>query len=332
MPGSIADSFLSAVQEKRAYIPIYIESLRLDTITGFDLYLQARPDEPVVLYAERNIAFTEESRLRLAQNNVEHLLVSSEQQDEYRLYLEYNLSAVLSDPTITIEAKTEILYTSAHGLMRELFENPEIQGGILRSREIVRNTVDFLHSQRSALKHLVQMAATDYQTYTHSVNGCVLGIALAQRIGYDIRSHLSEFGVGALLRDIGMTRVDRAIREGSEKLTVTEYEALKPHPVYSEQILRSLGETSKIALDLVRHHHEKVDGTGYPDKLKGDEVAPLVRILTIVDVFDALTTTRSYQAPLSTFDALKLMFSKMQNELDVEFLRAFIGLMGTQEP
>ena len=332
MPGSIADSFLSAVQEKRAYIPIYIESLRLDTITGFDLYLQARPDEPVVLYAERNIAFTEESRLRLAQNNVEYLLVSSEQQDEYRLYLEYNLSAVLSDPTITMEAKTEILYTSAHGLMRELFENPEIQGGILRSREIVRNTVDFMHSQRSALKHLVQMAATDYQTYTHSVNGCVLGIALAQRIGYDIRSHLSEFGVGALLRDIGMTRVDRAIRESSEKLTVTEYEALKLHPVYSEQILRSLGETSKIALDLVRHHHEKVDGTGYPDKLKGDEVAPLVRILTIVDVFDALTTTRSYQAPLSTVDALKLMFSKMENELDVEFLRAFIGLMGTPEP
>ena len=332
MPGSIADDFLSAIQEKRAYIPICIESLRLDTITGFDLYLQARPDEPVVLYAERNIAFTEESRLRLEQNDVEHLLISREQQEEYRRYLENNLSAVLSDPTISIESKTEILYTSAHGLMRELFENPELKGGILRSREIVRNTVDFMHSQRPAFRHLIRTAATDYEIFTHSVNGCVLGVALAQRVGYDIRSHLGEFGLGALLRDLGMTRIDLLIRECTGKLTVRQYEALKQHPVYSENILRGLGETSKVALDLVRHHHEKMDGTGYPDKLKGDEVAPLVRILTIVDVFDALTTTRSYQAPLGTFDALQLMFTKMQSELDVKFLRAFIGLMGTPDP
>ncbi|MDK1021914.1 MAG: HD domain-containing phosphohydrolase [Candidatus Hydrogenedentes bacterium] len=328
MGGAIADKFLAAIQEKRAYIPIRIESLRLDTITGFDLYLQVREDEPVVLYAERNIAFTEENRLRLEQNQVEYLLISFEQQEEYRRYIESNLSAVLSDPTITLESKTEILYASAHGLMRELFDKPDMRAGMLRSREIVRSTVDFMHSQRQALQHLIQTAATDYQTYTHSVNGCVLGIALAQRIGYDIRSHLSEFGVGALLRDLGMTRIERSIREHSGKLTVSQYEALKQHPVFSEQIVRGLGETSKVALDLVRHHHEKIDGTGYPDKLHGDEIAPLVRVLTIVDVFDALTTTRSYQPSIGTFDALQLMYNKMQSELDLEFLRAFVGMMG----
>lgn len=328
MGGSIADNFLAAVQENRAYIPIRIESLRLDSITGFDLYLQAREDEPVVLYAERNIAFTEESRLRLEESQVEYLLISSEQEGEYRRYVERILSAVLSDPTVTMESKTEILYTSAHGLMRELFDKPDMQAGLLRSQEIARNTVDFIHSQRQALRHLIQTAATDYQTYTHSVNGCILGIALAQRVGYDIRSQLSEFGVGALLRDIGMTRIDRSIREHSGKLTVSQYEALKEHPVFSEQILQDLGETGKAALDLARHHHEKLDGRGYPDSLQGDEIAPLVRILTIVDVFDALTTKRSYQPPLRTFDAFQLMYNKMQTELDPELLRTFVGMMG----
>ncbi len=328
MAGSIADSFLAAIQDKRSHIPIRIESLRLDTVTGFDLFLQGREDEPVVLYAERNTAFTEESRLRLEENQVEYLLISLVQQDEYRQYLESNLSAVLSDPTVTMESKTEILYTSAHGLMRELFDRPDMQGGILRGREIVRNTVDFMHSQRQALQHLIQTAATDYQTYTHSVNGCVFGIALAQRIGYDVRSHLSEFGVGALLRDLGMTGIDRSIREHDGRLTVSQYEVLKQHPVFSEQMLRGLGETSEVALNLVRHHHEKVDGKGYPDGLHGDEIHPLARVLTIVDIFDALTTRRLFQPAIGTFEALQLMHNKMQGELDPEFLRAFIGMMG----
>lgn len=328
MGGKIAEHFLTAIQENHAFIPIHIESLRLDSITGFDLFIQVRPDEPVVLYADRHIAFTEESRLRLGQNQVEYLLISSEQQDQYRNYLESNLSAVLSDPTIGLESKTEILYTSAHGLMRELFEKPDMAGGMLRSREVVRNTVDFIHSHRSALRHLVETAATDYQTYTHSVNGCVLGIALAQWLGYEDRTQLGEIGAGALLRDIGMTRIDRAIRENPGRLTVSEYEALKAHPVYSEQIMRGQGETSRIALDLARHHHEKVDGTGYPDRLAGDEIAATVRVLTIVDIFDALTTTRPYQRPLGSFDALQLMQTQMKGELDVDYLRAFIGMMG----
>lgn len=331
MGGRITEHFLTAIQEKRDFIPIHIESLRLDSITGFDLYIQANPDEPVVLYAHHRVAFTEESRLRLAQNQVEYLLISSEQEGEYRKYLENNLSAVLSDPTIGLESKTEILYTSAHGLMRDLFERPHLQGGMLRSRELVRNTVDFVRSHRSALRHLLETAATDYQTYTHSVNGFVLGVALARRVGLDDPAHLGEFGVGALLRDIGMTRIDLAIREKPGKLTVSEYEVVKEHPIFSEEMVRGLGETSDIALDIARHHHEKVDGSGYPDGLGGDEVAPLSRVIAIADVFDALTITRAYQAPLGSFEALQLMRTQMKDELDAEYLRAFIGMMGDPE-
>ena len=92
--------------------------------------------------------------------------------------------------------------------------------------------------------------------------------------------------------------------------------------------MQDLGETGKAALDLARHHHGKLDGRGYPDSLQGDEIAPLVRILTIVDVFDALTTKRSYQPPLRTFDAFQLMYNKLQTDLDLEFLRTFFGMMG----
>ena len=85
---------------------------------------------------------------------------------------------------------------------------------------------------------------------------------------------------------------------------------------------------SDLGLDIVRHHHEKMDGTGYPDGLLGEEIKPYSRICTIADVFDALTTNRSYRKPFSTFEALKLMRNEMRDEIDMDFLRVFIELMG----
>ena len=84
-----------------------------------------------------------------------------------------------------------------------------------------------------------------------------------------------------------------------------------------------------VALDIVRHHHEKLNGKGYPDGLKGDQISPIVRVVTITDVFDALTTNRPDRKALSSFEALKLMGSKMGGELDTDLLRKFIEMMGT---
>ena len=328
MASSIAEHFVNAIREERAFIPILIESLRLDSITDFDLYLQVRPDEPLVLYAESNIPFTEASRRRLVESQIEFLYISANHQDSYRRYLEENLSGILKDPSIPMESKTEILYSSAHGLMRELFEDPEMEGGLERSRELVWNTVDFMHSERSALRLLIETAATDYQAYTHSVNGCVLGIALAQRIGFGDPKRLLEFGAGAILRDIGMTQIDPAIRNNPGKLTVSEFEEVKQHTLAGENMLRRSGEDSAVVLDLVRHHHERRDGTGYPDGLRGDEITPMARILGIADIFDAMTMKRAFKRRLTTFEALRLMSVDMHRELDPDFLRAFISMMG----
>ena len=125
MATSIAEQFVTAIQTNQEYIPVHISSLRVDSITGFDLYLQVRPDEPVVLYAERNTPFGEKSRRRLQDNRVEYLFISNMQQGLYRAYLESHLPAILQDPSIEIEAKSEILYASAHGLMQDIYERSE---------------------------------------------------------------------------------------------------------------------------------------------------------------------------------------------------------------
>lgn len=331
MATSIAQQFVAAVQAKHDYIPIHISSLRVDSITGFDLFLQVRPDEPVVLYAERNTPFGEKSRRRLLENRVEYLFISSAQQGPYRRYLESHLPAILLDPAIETEAKSEILYASAHGLMRELYENPELENGLGRSRDLVRNTIHFMFGQRRALRHLIEAASTDYQLYAHAVNGFVLGTGLALRAGVGTPKELGAFGTGALLRDIGMSQVPVSIRENLSKLTVSQFDLLKRHTELGEEMVVGLGETNRLTLELVRHHHEKLDGTGYPDRLEGNAIQPLVRALTIADTFDALTTRRHHQRAMTTYDALRLMRSRMAAELDPQLLEIFVRMMGNPD-
>ncbi len=331
MATSIAQQFVAAVQANHEYIPVHISSLRVDSITGFDLYLQVRPGEPVVLYAERNTPFGEKSRRRLQENRVECLYISGSQQGSYRAYLESHLPAILQDPSIGTEAKSEILYASAHGLMQDIYENPEMAGALGRSRDLAKNTIQFMYGQRRALRHLIETASTDYELYTHSVNGFVLGIGLALRAGVGTPKELAAFGTGAMLRDLGMTQVPVSIRESPGKLTVSQFDLLKRHTEIGEEMVAGLGETNRLTLGVVRHHHERADGTGYPDRLEGHGLQPLFRVIAIADTFDALTTRRRHQRAMGSFEALQLMRLRMAGELDSVLLEVFVRMMGNPE-
>jgi len=327
MAGAVSAQFIHAVNNEADFFPINISSLRLDTVTNFDLFIQVRPDEPAVLYAERHIPFTEDSRRRLEDNQVENLYISTGQHGDYRRYLEENLQDILTDASITIDDKSEILHSSAHGIISDVMNSGAIGEGIERSSELIQCTVDFVFGQRSALKHLIQKASRDYFSYTHAVNVAVMGIALAQRMGYE--SHrLQEFGMGAIMRDIGMSQIDPRISENPGRLTVNEFEVIKQHPVMSEGMLSDASTVSSSAMAIIRHHHEKLDGSGYPDGLGGDEIPRLVRLCTMLDIFDALSTERPYKKAMTSFEALKLMNKELRGEIDHELFQAFVVMLG----
>src|SRR5690606_2886006 len=110
-----------------------IGSIRIDTITGFDLYVKLRPGEPQVLYAKRDVPFTEDALARLRRSNVKTLYVSTNQETQYYAYLEKNLGAVLQDPQLDTKHKSQVLYSTAQGLVESLLANPLMEGGVGRS-------------------------------------------------------------------------------------------------------------------------------------------------------------------------------------------------------
>ena len=308
------------------YFSIRIDALRTDLVTGFSLYLPPQSGREPVLYRESSLPFTEDMRRRLHENGVDDLLVDRSDRQAWLSYTQKILPEFLSDSSLAVNERAGLLYESAQGLVQEILTSPNMGEMVQQSRNMVGSMVGFLFKESTSLYELMQLTSYDYYTYTHSVNVFVYSVSLADRLGLH-GEEVNEFGHGALMHDIGKRKIDTDITNSRGKLTEAQWDQMRMHPVHGYEILKAQGETSAIALDVTRHHHEKLNGRGYPDGLAGDEISSWARISTIADIFDALTTKRSYKDAMDTFFALQFMKEKMWDELDHGYFMTFVSMM-----
>lgn len=310
------------------YRPVAIGSLRLDTEPMFDLYFRPGPVQPFVLYSERNHRITDETLERLRANRIERVFVRESELGDYRRYLAANMGNILTDAAISPREKANILYTSAQVAIEDMFDKPPTADSVGLGKDVVRHTVAFMTSDEFLLEHLLRTISSDYYLYSHSINVVAYSVALAMRVGYSDSPTLREIANGALLHDIGMSRIDPRLRNTPVNLTPDQWERVKQHPAEGYEMLTEVGNLGEIALDIVLHHHEKLNGQGYPHGLANRELSPFVRIVTVANVFDALTSDRPHQPARKTFTALSVMQNEMRNEIDPELFRLFVEMMG----
>jgi HD-GYP domain-containing protein (c-di-GMP phosphodiesterase class II) len=315
-------------EDTGTFLPIKLASLRVDTVTDFDIYFQASPGQPFVLYSERHGRFTEKAQQRLLDSKLNTVYILPSQQAAYGRYVEANLATILADDDVPSDEKAEALYASSGSLVEDILDQPESKENVQRSKDIVKNTVNFMLTERNAFASLLKKVSLDYRVYTHSVNVVTYAVSLAQRSGHASAATLRELAIGALLHDMGKCRISQEILASSGALSEREWEEMKQHPRYGHEILSSTGAVGEIALDIVLHHHEKRRGGGYPDNIDGDSISPFVRIVSIADVFDALTTNRPYQQAQKTFTALSIMGTRLAADLDPDLFHLFVEMMG----
>ena len=308
------------------YIPIPVASLRLDKIADFELYLDAKSAVPV-LYRGAHTHFTPDDAARLREARIETLLIRAGDSPAYHRYLENHLGAILTDSTLPMNQRATTLYQCSQNLVKEVLSDPRSGEMMQRTGGLVAHTVDFLFKESTSFENLIQVTSYDYYTYTHSVNVFVFATALAQRLGHS-EEEIKLFGQGALLHDVGKSKISPDIVNARGKLTNEQWQEMRLHTVYGYDILIEQGVTDPVILDVTRHHHEKLNGKGYPDGLAGDQISKWARMCTIADIFDALTTRRSYKEAMHSFPGLQFMREHMNDEIDQQYFRAFVGLMG----
>jgi putative nucleotidyltransferase with HDIG domain len=330
--GKVNSQLQDSAPEERigeTFIPISLDSLCLDTLTNFELYVLPTSEREPILYRAKNLQFTDTVRKRLLEHDVERVYIRISDRDNYQEYIERNLDRIVSDDTIETKAKAEIIYSSATFLMEKLFKAPRIGENIRRSEQLVLNTVGFVLRDESAFRNLLAVTSYDYHTYTHSVNVYVYCVALGQRAGVaETSDELILLGTGALLHDIGKSLIDRRIVTKRGPLNEEEWAIIKKHPEYGVDILRDTGGIPEEGYAVVHQHHERCNGSGYPEGLHEERIHLYAKVAAVADVFDAMTTRRIYRDAVGTFTALQIMKTEMSAGLDQHIFRQFVRLMG----
>jgi putative nucleotidyltransferase with HDIG domain len=314
------------------FLPVNSSSLRTDTTVGCDLYLLVEPksESRYVLYCRGEAVFDNNKREKLLEKNISRLFIKKDDQQKYYEYVESNFQDIISDTRISSDGKTKIVYNTATNLLKDLFDDPRA-GNVERTKTFAYNMVDYILKEGRASHGLLKIAIHEYYTYTHSVNVAAVGTLFAKELDFGDED-LKHFCSGILLHDIGKTRISTDILNKKGKLTKEEYEKIKKHPEMGVEILKETGNGFTDEYIITLQHHENYDGTGYPHGLKKDEIHRCGKIARIIDVYDALTTNRSYAKAVRPFAALVEMKGKMLNCFDKELFIKFIQFSGPFDP
>ena len=180
---------------------------------------------------------------------------------------------------------------------------------------------------RDALISLARMKTIDDYTYMHSVAVCALMIALARQLDMD-ESATRDAGMAGLFHDIGKMAIPPDILNKPGKLTEAEFMSVSGHPLAGYRMLLAGSGISANVLDVCLHHHEKIDGSGYPDRLAGDAISVLARMGAICDVYDAITSNRPYKTGWCPTESLRRMASWCPDHLDPALFQSFVKSIG----
>ncbi len=178
-----------------------------------------------------------------------------------------------------------------------------------------------------ALLSIARLKNKDEYTYMHSVAVCALMISLARQLNFD-EAQTREAGLAGLLHDVGKMMIPEEVLNKPGKLTDAEFDLVKSHPAQGHELLLGGSNISAVALDVCLHHHEKVDGSGYPHRLKGDEISLFAKMGAVCDVYDAVTSNRPYKAGWDPAESLRKMAEWAKGHFDDAVFQAFVKSVG----
>jgi HD-GYP domain-containing protein (c-di-GMP phosphodiesterase class II) len=319
---------VESVQERPAldgFMPVYVHSLAIDSILDFDLYVFNGRD--MVLFRASQLPLTSVTRNELLQKNLTRLYISRDDRKQYQKHLQSHISQILADQSIDDFTKASIVYDSAKELLRDVFADPTKGEHIKDSQAFVESTVLYVLEGQNAFHNMLRVMSFDYTVYSHSVNVCTFSLALALAAGIDRTQELTELGTGALLHDVGKVRIPESILHKPGPLDQSEWKTVRLHPQWGVELISETDLIPPASYFPIWQHHERQDGTGYPNKLGHDDIHVYGKIVAIADAFDAMTTNRVYRAAQGSFPALKTMH-EMKDVFDEPLLQHFIQLMG----
>ncbi len=198
---------------------------------------------------------------------------------------------------------------------------------IIRLKKSVEPVVESMSRNPDACIWLARLKQHDQYAYQHSLSAAIWAVALGRQLGLP-RRDLRSLAIGCMLMDVGKLRVEPGLLQATRALSEDEADKMREHVAHSVAIARESGMMNQDVIDIVAHHHERFDGSGYPQGLSGDEIPAVARIASIVDTYDAVTSNRSHAPAISPSNAIKMLYRSRNIEFQAELVEVFIQAVG----
>lgn len=274
------------------------------------------------MYLGKHIFHCNKLLLRAGTTNLERFVGSLQQLGITHIYIEDKISDGIEISDIVSEETRlrcqDVLYMTISRFTREgCVDTDDIQG-------IVEDILEELLLNPDMLLSLNDIGTTDDSTLSHSVNTTIYALILGRELAYS-KLELKKLAEGTLLHDIGKTLVNPNILYKPAKLTPEEFDYIKKHTTLGYEILKKKSTMTEWSRMIALTHHERLDGSGYPNGLKGDEIQQFSRIVAIADVYEALTADRCYRAGWTNLAASEELIKEAANKLDASLTAKFIS-------
>jgi HD-GYP domain-containing protein (c-di-GMP phosphodiesterase class II) len=227
----------------------------------------------------------------------------------------------------------KITYNEAKTSVNHLMENIRLgkSANVLESSKAVDHIVDSVIRNQDALRWLTKIKHQDAYTAEHSINVCILSATFARFLGHD-EGEIRQIAISGLLHDVGKSRVPVDILNKNGRLTVDELNIMKEHTTFGKDLLLSIGYADRIAVDVAHTHHERLDGKGYPRGLTASQIPYYAKIIALADCYDAITSSRCYDAARASMEALDIIYKCRGVQFDNDLAINFIKCIGIYPP
>ncbi|WP_424769027.1 HD-GYP domain-containing protein [Paenibacillus sp. sgz302251] len=282
---------------------------------GMKLAKKIFSQEGVVLLGE-NIELTDRLITRLEQCGIQYVYIADPRTDDIVL------------PSLINENTMQLALREVRTNFREMMDRPKQKKGVTYPyiaqpfKQMMSMIIDDLSGHKDAMIMLMDMGSIDHYLYQHSLNVCVYTTLLGMAHGYT-RDELTTLGMGALLHDIGKTQITMNVLKKPGSLTQEEYEAMKQHTRIGYELLKDEPNLPLIVAHCAFQHHERIDGSGYPRGIKGNEIHEYAKWIGLVDSYDAMTTNRIYSQPMLPHHAIERLYAGTGTLYDQQMLQLF---------
>lgn len=313
--------------DRSSLLELSVDSLLDNSTTDFDLWLETAGG--IVLFAPAPYKWDRSETTRLLADGYKNLLYSTADTTKVEAYQKI---ALIRRPDLNQAPSERIvgLTDAAAELTRVLYDHPLSPGALVKGKEIASDMVTTILEDPTSVVALGKLASHDYYTYYHSARVAAYALAIALHMSARERDLLEAIALGCIFHDVGKSRIDLGVLNKRGPLTPEEWVLMRQHPVFGEESVRQ-SMLDHVPREIILHHHEKLDGGGYPHNLSGSELLPEVRIAAFADIFDALTTNRPYQVSRTRFEALDFIKHKMLHSLDKDAYRAMVEILQMEE-